>query len=380
MLIRPIFTILIYLEKRLHEIAYVNPRSLSIFRIIFASFYLFVFGIPGYSWISQAPDIFFNPPALSVAALFSEFPSAAFFQVVDFLLPLLFILLLFGYKTRYVSLILSLLIIICNSFKYSFGKIDHVIIFELTLLLMAFSDWGKYYSIDSYNRIQNRLGKKRNYGTSLLALCIGFGFLTAAVPKYTWVDLDLSTQAVRGWLNTAYYVKKTDKYLVGWFMELKSNLFWEVMDILGFLFEVTFIAACFMSRRIFRVWLCFAVFFHLIIYLMLNIGFVHQVLVYGAFVDWTKVFPADNKGEGSRTCSRDIRKWLLTVLGVILCIYGTVSLLGVSYRSLYSLFFSSYDVKLFILLCSSIIAVYYLVSILYRYLFSGRRTNTTHDP
>ncbi len=380
MLIRPVFTILIYLEKRLHEIAYVNPRSLSIFRIIFASFHLFVFGVPRHSWISQFPDIFFNPPVLSIAALFSGFPPAAFFQVVDFLLPLLFVLLLFGYRTRYVSLILSLLIIICNSFQYSFGKIDHGIIIELTLLLMAFSDWGKYYSIDSYNRIQNKLGKKRNYATSLLALCIGFGFFTAAVPKYTWIDLDLSTQAVRGWLNTTYYVKKLDKYLVGYFMDLKSNLFWEVMDSLGFLFEITFIAACFVSRRIFRVWLCFAVFFHLTIYLMLNIAFVKQVLIYGAFVDWSKVFPANNKERGSRTCSRNIRKWLLMVLGMVLLCMTTLGLLGISYRSLRSLFFSSYDIKLFIFLFSAVIAVYYLLSILYRYLFSDRRTNTAHDP
>ncbi len=375
MSIKPVFKVLTYLEKRLHDVAYMDTRSLSIFRIIFASLWLFVFRPPRYSWISQSPDIFYNPPVLSIAALFSKFPPDAFFQVVEFLLPLLFILLLFGYKTRYVSLTLSLLIIICDSFQYSFGKIDHGRHLPVIMLfLMTFSDWGKYYSIDSYNGIKKKFSKKRNYGLSLMALCICFAFFAAGIGKYKWLDLDLSTQAVRGWLNTAYYIKKTDKYLTGYFVELTSNLFWELIDSFAFLFEILFIAACFTNRKIFRVYLCLAVFFHLSNYLMLNIGFHNTILVYGAFVDWRNIIPA-NKDCKDYHVSCDFRKRLsLMFLGVVLLLVMTLGLLGIKYKSLIS------NKPLFILLTGSIIAVCYLLSILYHGLYSNHKKDTKPDP
>jgi len=376
MFIKPVFRILIYLEKRLHEVAYMDTRSLSIFRIIFASYLLFFFPSTRWSWISQSPDIFFDPPTLSIAALFSKFPPDAFFQVVGFLLPLLFILLLFGYKTRYVSLILSLLIIICDSFHYSFGKIDHGRHLPVIMLfLMTFSDWGRYYSIDSYNGIRKKFSKRRNYGLSLTALCICFGFFTAGVVKYTWFDLDLSTQAVRGWLNLSYYIKKTDKYLVGYFMELSSNLFWELIDSLGFLFEIIFITACFTNRKIFRVYLCLAVFFHLANYLMLNISFSHTILVYGAFVDWRNIIPAnkDYKGRNYDASCGSSKRLSLIFLGVICLFVTTLGLLGIQLHKLY------HNKLLFIHLIGSIIAVCCLISILYHGLYSRRKKATKPD-
>jgi len=384
MFIKPVFRILIYLEKRLHEVAYMDARSLSIFRIIFASYLLFFFNPSRYTRISEYPDIFYNPPTLSIAALFSKFPPDAFFQAVVFLLPLLFILLLFGYKTKYISLILSLLIIICDSFQYSLGKIDHGRHLPVIMLfLMTFSDWGRYYSIDSYNGIRKKFNKKRNYGLSLTALCICFGFFTAGVVKYTWFDLDLSTQAVRGWLNDTYYIKKSDKYLVGYFMELKNNLFWELIDSLAFLFETIFITACFTNRKIFRVYLCLAVFFHLANYLMLNIPFSYTILVYGAFVDWRKIILANKdckKGGGNYDASCGFRKRLsLIFLGVICLLVTTLGLLGIQYTSLIYMVFPSYDKKLFIFLISSIIAVCYILSILYHGLYSSRKKDTIHN-
>ncbi len=368
MSVKPVFKVLTYLEKRLHEVAYMDARSLSIFRIIFASFWLFFFKPPGYSRISQFPDIFYNPPILSIAALFSKFPPDAFFQVVEFLLPLLFILLLFGYKTRYVSLILSLLIIICDSFLYSFGSIRHTRhLTVIMLFLMTFSDWGRYYSIDSYNGIRKKFSKKRNYGLSLIALCICFGFFTAGFVKYTWFDLDLSTQSARRWLNNTYYIHKSDKYLVGYFIELKNSLFWELIDSLGFLFEIIFITACFTNRKIFRVYLCLAVFFHLSNYLMLNIAFYKTVLVYGAFVDWRKIIPANKDCKGSHASCVFRKRLFLMFLGVVLLLVMTLSLLGIKYTSLIS------DKRLFILLTGSIIAVCYLLSILYHGLYSNHK-------
>ncbi len=374
MSIKPVSKVLLYLEKRLHEVAYMDARSLSIFRIIFASYMLLTFNPLRYALISEYPDIFYDPPVLSIAALFSKFPPDAFFQVVGFLLPLLFILLLFGYKTRYVSLILSLLIIICESFHYSFGKIDHGRHLPVIMLfLMTFSDWGRYYSIDSYNGIRKKFSKKRNYGLSLVALCICFGFFTAGFVKYTWFDLDLSTQAVRRWLHDTYYIKKIDKYLVGYFIELKSNLFWELIDSLGFLFETLFITACFTNRKIFRVYLCLAVFFHLSNFLMLNIPFHDTIFVYGAFVDWKKVVPVNKDCRGSHASCGLRKRLCLMFLSVVLLLVMTLSLLGIKLHRLY------YHKYLFIPMIGSIIAVYYLLSILYHSLYLSRKKNTKPD-
>ncbi len=377
MSIKPVFKVLTYLEKRLHEVAYMDARSLSIFRIIFASYLLFFFNpSTRYQWISQFPDIFYNPPVLSIAALFSKIPPDAFFQVVEFLFPLLFIILLFGYKTRYVSLILSLLMMICDSFHYSFGKIDHGHHLPVIMLfLMTFSDWGRYYSIDSYNGIKKKFSKKRNYGLSLMALCICFGFFTAGYPKYTWFDLDLSTQAVRSWLNTAYYIKKTDRYLTGYFVELTSNLFWELIDSFAFLFEIMFITACFTNRKIFRVYLCLAVFFHFANYLMLNIGFHYNILVFGAFVDWRNIIPANKDYKGSQASCGSRKRLSLMFLGVtLLFIMTPLTLLGIKYKRLISMNL------LFVFLTSSIFAVCYLLSILYHGLYSSRKKDTKPDP
>ena len=355
--------ILLLLEKRIHLVASSDPRSLSIYRIVF-SLYVLTFVSFNFSWIGYIPDIFFYPPYFSIANLFSGFPNPVFFKFIHFILVILFICLLFGYKTRTVSILASLLWIIAVSFNYSFGKIDHFILVFITPFLLSFSAWGNYYSIDSYSRIKT---KKRSYGLSILALCICFGFFTAGLPKlFGWIDFDLETSGVRSWLNTTYYINNKQEYLSGYFIDLNNSLFWEIIDYTAVIFEVSFLAACFTTRRIFRSYLCLAVIFHFINLLMLNISFSSFIIIYAAFFDWHYYSEKINR---YLRIKLDIKKNLsYCILIIILIIYTVLFFLGYKYTGLKKMIFPGFNEKIVILTLSSAVAFYYLLSGLYKLL------------
>ena len=62
-----------------------NTESISIFRIIFGLFLLTVWG-PNYGWLSNMPQFYFDPPILSVANLFDDFPDKVLLLSIDFIL------------------------------------------------------------------------------------------------------------------------------------------------------------------------------------------------------------------------------------------------------------------------------------------------------
>jgi hypothetical protein len=204
----------------------------------------------------------------------------------------LFIVLAFGFRTRAVSLLLAVLLVGGKSFRYSFGKIDHHILEELTLAVMAFSRWGDAYSIDALRArsaarpAPDRLD--RSGAHALLAICIAFGFLTAGVPKLVgWIDFDPSTQGVRGWLLDVYRPGAPGPPLAETFFRVHSPLFWEALDVAAVAFELSFVVAV-LDRRAFQLALCAAAFFHLFNYLMLGIAFATNLIAYAAFAEWDR--------------------------------------------------------------------------------------------
>lgn len=366
---KTILKIILSLEKRVHSVASLDQKSLSIYRIIF-SLYVLTFISFNYGWIGNVPDIFFYPPYFSIANFFSGFPSQLFFKFIHFILVLLFICLLFGFKTRLVSILASLLWILAVSFNYSFGKIDHLVLVFITPLLLSFSAWGNYYSIDSFYKIKIR---KRYYGLSILALFICYGFFTAGLPKlFGWVDFDLDTSGVRSWLHTKYYINNKQEYLSGYFINLKSNLFWEMLDYTAVIFELSFLAACFTTRKIFRSYLCLAVIFHFINFLMLNISFTSYIIVYAAFFDWQYYFEKTNKYLRHKTA---LNKYFVIALFVfVVTSYTVLFLLGYKFSGLKKLFFPDFNEHIVIYAVSSVIAFYYLLSNLYNYLMRKQET------
>ena len=262
-----------------------SPESLALYRICFAAYSL-LFGIPSFVWIDANPDVFYDPPP-SLAALFSGFPSYAILQAFSTFVCLLFILLLFGYKTRMVSVLLTLTLIVANSFTYSFGKIDHDIIPVVTPSVMSFSGWGACLSLDALQkRVHRDPAPSRNWPVALMALIVTFGFLSAGLPKaLKWIDFDVSTHGVRSWVIAAFFTEARQDFLVPVFVRISDPYFWELLDIVAVAFELGFLVVL-PFPKLFRLYIGLAVLFHFNNHLMLNIPFAEYMIVYLLFLNW----------------------------------------------------------------------------------------------
>ena len=97
-----------WFDHFIHEEYRISQEGLALFRISYAAFFL-LFGLPSFTWITQNPDIFFNPPKYSLASLFLGFPPPSFLIGLDLLLVTCFIFLFFGYKTKLVSITITIL-------------------------------------------------------------------------------------------------------------------------------------------------------------------------------------------------------------------------------------------------------------------------------
>jgi hypothetical protein len=308
----------------LHQAYNLSRDQLALYRICYAGFFL-LFGLPTFSWISNNPDIFFNPPFYSLAAFLSGFPPFEILLLLDITIALLFIFLLFGYKTKIVSILITVLWITGNSFRYSFGKIDHDIIPILIPFLMAFSGWGNKFSIDSKqnDNIQSTTYRESGLPITLIALILGFGFFTAGFPKLLhWIDFDLTTQGVRSWVIRGYYEVGRDAFLLPFFAEINSSLFWELLDIVAVIFELGFFISVF-KPSLFRTFVGIAVLFHFTNLLMLNISFYSHLIVYLLFINWSTV--------KNRTSNNYIKKSLTKRNLIITGIIYVGSLLSINY-------------------------------------------------
>jgi uncharacterized membrane protein YphA (DoxX/SURF4 family) len=263
-------------------------ESLALYRISFAGYHL-LFGIPNYVWISANPNIFFDPHP-SLALLFNGFPSYFTLQLFSSLVCLLFIMLLFGYRTRLVSVLLTATLIFANSFKYSFGKIDHDIMPVMIPLVMSFSGWGACFSLDSLRQTsRERYALTQSWPVAFIALLIAIGFFSAGLPKaLKWIDFDLATHGVRRWVTSAFYIEGHDDLLVPLFVKITNPYFWESLDVLAVIFELGFLATLPFPGA-FRLYIGLAVLFHFNNHLMLNIPFAEYMVVYLLFINWEAI-------------------------------------------------------------------------------------------
>jgi hypothetical protein len=263
-----------------------SAEAMGLYRILFA-LYLLIWGVPNFVWIADSPNSFFNPPTYSLGALFSSFPAYWFLQGLSLLIVALTMLLLFGWFTRWVSIGLCIAIVIGKSFAFSYGLIGQDLIVWLVPLLMSFSNWGSKYSIDA-KRSTNPPSANSPWPITMMALLLGFGMFSAGVPKLMGGWLDLGTNATRGHFFTQYYVIGNLKLLSSWVVNISNPLFWEAMDWGAVLFELLFLAAV-IKPKWFRAWLLLAIGFHTTTFLLFNISFHFQYIVYLLFIDWSKI-------------------------------------------------------------------------------------------
>jgi hypothetical protein len=286
-----------------------SSHQLAFYRMIYASFALFVIGIPQYTWIASLPGAFFHPP-LSVAAAFSGFPPRPILQLFGIALVILFFALLFGYRTRTTSVLITLVGITAESFAYSFGKINHARhLFFFLPLVMSCANWGAVLSIDASRPPRSRSQETRTWPITLMSLLLGFSMFTSGWPKLLGGWLDPTTPVVKEKVFQWHYAERQE-HLVGFFTTLDSPVFWEFLDWATVVFELGFLVAV-LVPGVFRFFAGLAVVFHTMVLLMLNIGFLPQLIVYPLFqMEQVRVREAR-----LAHAQRFFRPWLALLLG-----------------------------------------------------------------
>jgi hypothetical protein len=264
----------------------VDVRSPAIFRIL-TGLFLLCFIFPYFIWISDVPQIFYEPPVLSLTNLFNGFPGESFFLLLNVLLIIFAIFITIGVKARCSAIAYIVLLYIGSNFHFSLGKIDHGFTFQFILLFcMSFSDWGAYLAVWPDKK---QMPGKNSRALSLLSILLCFGFFTAGFEKALyWINFDLSSNGTGAWF---YKELRFRNYLLAPYIATYLP-FWgfKIMDFIAVVFELCPLFLLLHSRKAWQFWLMTACVFHICNCLMLNINFITVSIVYLAFVDYSFLY------------------------------------------------------------------------------------------
>ena len=265
-----------------------SARSLACFRIFFAAALLLTLVPQGYGLDRLPPEVFAPPPGLP--RLFGGLPGPAWYWVMNGVWVVLTVALLVGWRTRAVSVAVSLVMMLLYARRYSTGKIGHSFLLVLTPLVMSLSAWGGAMSVDAWRRGSVALATRRREALwsaralALLALGVGLSMASAGVIKAGTGWLSLADSSTLGHtLNN--YVRGRDAVLTPVMFRVTPAWAWEVMDWMAVGLELGF-AVAWLNRRLFRAFLISAVFFHVGVALTFDIYFFRNLVTYAAFVDW----------------------------------------------------------------------------------------------
>ena len=262
-----------------------TPADLGLYRVLFA---LVVLLSPrDFRWVAQFPDSFVKGPA-GPFWLLRRVPPEGVLVGLELLVGVSAAFLLVGLFTRTASIVLAVALLGGYGTVYSLGKIDHNVFVILVPVLLSFARWGDAWSLDALRRApRDPAAPAPQWPLRLLALLVGLGFLTAAVPKVLSGWLSPATHAVQGVMFTQYHVNGRTELLADRFVGVRDGFFWESVDVATVLLEGLLVVAV-LSWRWWRVGIAIACLFHLGVLLMMNIGFSSNVVTYAAFVLWSR--------------------------------------------------------------------------------------------
>jgi len=252
------------------------------FRIIFSVGALLT--LFDFSWWGGFPTSMYFPPP-GPFQLLPGLPPAWVGAAIEIAVALSFACLAFGYRTRLVSWSATLLMLLGFGLTYSFGKIDHPILFVIAPAVLSFTGWGGALSVDSARGL--RSSGFQQWPLRLFAVLIGLGFFTAGFAKLRAGWLSPDTQASRREFLTAY-VEGNRGGILPSFVTVDAPVIWEIVDWLTVALELGLVL-CALSWTAFRVGIALTTLFHLSVMIMLTISFGFNVLAYGAFVQWSRV-------------------------------------------------------------------------------------------
>lgn len=276
--------------------------DLGIYRIIFSISLLLT--LPDITWITSFPDDFLRPP-IGPFQLMTAVPPYPFLVGLEIARSAALVLLGLGLYTRLMSVLVAFLLTTTLGLGYVFGHVHHTILLVLTPLVLCFADWGSQVSLDSRRR--NPVpGQQQQWPLRILALTVGFAFFAAALPKLLGGWLAPTSQATKGYFYAYYFTPQhptstmSEPWLAGAATHLHSVAAWELIDWLTVLLEFGILLAV-PWWSAFRSALAIATVFHLGVFLLVGISFTPNVIVYGAFVSWSRYFSTNKqRPEGVR--------------------------------------------------------------------------------
>lgn len=260
-----------------------DARSLSLFRILFAAYSLFTGVVPGIFHLSNFPDTFYTPP-IGPGIFFHGFPSPTLIWLLYIGGYVAGVMMLLGMYTRFSSIAFALLTMMGYTFAFSLGKINHNTGFLVLPLVLAFSDWGAYYSWDAVYRKLPQNPERSAAALFSYAFALGWMFFTAGIAKVVGGWLNPATQATYGWFVNYYYAEHVRRLFAPLFIHVQLPIFWEIADWFTAGFEVVFVWAAFRKQRI-KILCAVAILFHYMVLNTLNIVSAGFFICYLIFTD-----------------------------------------------------------------------------------------------
>lgn len=261
------------------------PESLGAFRVLFA-LQAAILWAPWFSWLSQVPAAFYEPPVLSPMVLLAGFPPGWLLFALEGLGLLCLPFMVVGLRSAAASWIFIATGAIGFGLSCCMGKIDHEVLFFGIIAAGAYGGWGRRYALDAGSASDNasdslRLARAR----ALYAVVLAFGMLTAGLPKLKgWVDLDLTRSGFLAWFYPGYFALGRTRLLAP---AVLGSPLWllKLADYSAVLLELSGFIALWAGRRAWLTWLFVACTFHLGNTLALNIPFGAQSFSYLFFAD-----------------------------------------------------------------------------------------------
>ena len=268
---------------RVAESASLASQEFGCARIVTGIFILVVY-LPHFSWISEVPQGFFDPPYYSLGAFLNNFPSKVWLVGLDFSILICTLMLTLGVWARTSGCILFCALTIGTTLSNSFGKIDHVFLLIVFLLGMSFTNWGRQFALlpdPEVPRIHQR------YALAILAFLLSFGMLSAGTSKaFHWLDFNLEEIGFLGWFYAGYF-NYGSEHLLADYIFLFPPSFFELFDYVAIAFQLSPFFALYAGRRWWTLWLLTASVFHLTNALLLNIPFTMHLPAYFCFCSFS---------------------------------------------------------------------------------------------
>ncbi|WP_460359408.1 HTTM domain-containing protein [Mycobacterium sp. ZZG] len=267
-----------------------DSLDLGAYRIIYAVGAICI--APSIEWLHEYPDAMYSAPFGPFQAI-PGFPSLAVLIALEILRTLALVFLALGLFSKWASIASGVLLLVTYGLTYTLGKIDHTILLVITPLILGFANWGDRLSVDALLRRRGHC-RTPQWPLRYLALCIGLAFFVAAAMKLGTGWTAPSSQAVRGYFLEYYILQDRTSGLAGLAYGYNTKALWEFLDWATVILEFAILAAV-PWWRAFKVALALIVFFHLGVFLLMNITFSQNLLPYGAFVAWGALRPWVNQ-------------------------------------------------------------------------------------